>query len=61
MLIDESLFIATKPEAIWEYWMEVSNDLHWCDGITKAVWTTDPPHGIGTKGEHTHKDMGVVN
>ena len=41
--------------------MDVSNDVHWRDGITKAVWTSDPPYGIGSKGAHTHKDMGVMN
>ena len=30
-------------------------------GITKAVWTSQPPYGLGSTGEHTHKDMGVMN
>jgi hypothetical protein len=50
-----------KPESIWEYWIDVSNDVHWRNGITKAVWTSQPPYGIGSTGEHTHKDMGVMN
>ena len=41
--------------------MNVSNDIHWRNGITKAVWTSEPPYGIGSTGEHTHKDMGVMN
>lgn len=61
MVINESISIAKKPDSIWEYWMDVSNDIHWRNGITKAVWTSQPPYGIGSTGEHTHKDMGVMN
>ena len=61
MVINEAISIARKPESIWQYWMNVSNDIHWRNGITKAVWTSEPPYGIGSTGEHTHKDMGVMN
>ena len=60
MLINESIFIAAKPETIWEYWMDVTNDVHWRSGITKAVWTSQPPYGTGSTGEHTHKYMGLM-
>lgn len=40
--------------------MEVSNDVLWRDGIIKAEWTSLPPHGIGSTGEHTHKNMGIM-
>jgi len=59
VVINEAISIARKPESIWQYWMNVSNDVHWRNGITKAVWTSEPPYGIGSTGEHTHKDMGV--
>ena len=61
MLINESISIAASPEAIWEYWMDVTNDVNWRKGITKAVWTSHPPYGIGSTGAHTHKDMGLMN
>ena len=61
MVINEAISIARKTESIWQYWMNVSNDVHWRNGITKAVWTSEPPYGIGSTGEHTHKDMGVMN
>ena len=60
MLISESIFISRKPELIWDYWMDVTNDVHWRDGIIKAVWTSQPPYGIGSTGEHTHKNMGIL-
>ena len=41
--------------------MDVSNDFHWRDGIIKAEWTSKPPYEIGSTGERTHKDMGVMN
>ena len=41
--------------------MDVSNDVHWRNGMTKAEWTSQPPYGLGSTGEHTHKDMGVMN
>jgi len=61
MIINETLSISQKPEFIWDYWMDVSNDVHWRNGITKAEWTSRPPYGIGSTGEHTHKDMGALN
>jgi hypothetical protein len=61
VVIDESISIARKPESIWQYWLNVSNDVHWRNGITKAVWTSQPPYGIGSTGKHTHKDMGDMN
>lgn len=60
MLISESLFISIKPELVWDYWMDVTNDVHWRNGIIKAIWTSDPPYGIGSTGEHTDKKMGVL-
>jgi len=60
MLINESISISGNPESIWIYWMDVSNDIQWRNGITKAEWTSRPPFGIGSTGEHTHKDMGVL-
>jgi len=61
MVINESISISRKPESIWTYWFDVSNDVNWRDGITKAEWTSHPPYGIGSKGEHTHKKMGIMN
>ena len=40
--------------------MDVNNNIHWRNGIIKAEWTSKPPFGIGSTGEHTHKDMGVM-
>jgi hypothetical protein len=60
MIINESISILRDPGSIWEYWLDVSNDIHWRDGMTKARWTSQPPYGIGSTGEHTHKDIGVM-
>ena len=60
MLINESILISQKPESIWTYWMDVTNDVHWRDGIIKAVWTSQPPYGISSTGEHTHEKMGIL-
>ena len=40
--------------------MDVTNDIQWRNGITKAEWTSQPPYGIGSTGEHTHKDTGAL-
>lgn len=58
MVINESISILRNPESIWNFWMDVSNDVQWRDGIAKAEWTSQPPYGIGSTGEHFHKDMG---
>ena len=61
MIINESISISRKPESIWSYLMDVSNDVHWRNGMTKAEWTSQPPYGPGSKGEHTHKEIGIMN
>ena len=61
MVINESISISRNPESIWSYWMDVTNDVQWRNNITKAEWTSQPPYGIGSTGEHTHKDMGAMN
>ena len=60
MKINESILISQKPEMVWSFWMDVSNDIHWREGITKAEWTTQPPHGKGSTGVHYHKDLGSM-
>jgi len=60
MIINESISIAREPELIWKYWMDVSNDVYWRNGIIKAVWTSHPPYGIGSTGEHTDNNMGIL-
>ena len=40
--------------------MDVSNDVHWRNGMSKAEWTSQPPFGVGSTGEHTHKDIGIM-
>ncbi len=61
MIINESISISRNPESIWTYWMDVTNNVQWRNGITKAEWTSQAPYGIGSTGEHTHKDMGAMN
>ena len=61
MLINETISISRNPESIWSYWIDVTNDVQWRNGITKAEWTSKPPFGIGSTGEHIHKNMGAVN
>lgn len=60
MIINESISISRNPESIWSYWIDVTNDVQWRNGITKAEWTSQPPYGIGSTGEHTHKDLGAM-
>ena len=40
--------------------MDVRNDVQWRNGMTKAEWTTQPPYSLGSTGEHTHKDIGIM-
>ncbi|MGW8317174.1 MAG: SRPBCC family protein [Bacteroidales bacterium] len=60
MIINESIIISRDPGSIWNYWVDVTNDVHWRNGIIKAEWTSEPPYGTGSTGEHTHKDMGIM-
>jgi hypothetical protein len=60
MTIKESISILQKPESIWSFWIDVSNDVQWRNGITQAEWTSPPPFKIGSTGKHIHKDVGVM-
>ncbi len=61
MIIKESISITQNPESIWSFWIDVSNDVQWRDGITQAEWTSPPPYAIGSTGKHTHKDIGAMD
>lgn len=61
MIINESLAISQNPETIWNFWLDVTNDVQWRNGIIKAEWTSQPPYGVGSTGAHMHKKMGVMN
>ena len=56
----ESISISQSPEKIWNFWMPVTTDVQWRDGITKAEWTSQPPYGIGSTGVHHTKDLGAM-
>ena len=60
MEINESISISQSPEKIWDYWLQVTTDSQWRDGITKAELTSKPPFGIGSTGTHYHKDLGAL-
>jgi len=60
MEIIESISISKSPEKIWNFWMPVTTDVQWRDGITKAEWTSKPPYGTGSTGIHYHKDFGAM-
>ena len=61
MIINESISISQNPDQIWRFWIDVTNDVQWRDGITQAEWTSPQPYGIGSTGRHTHKDMGAMD
>lgn len=61
MKISESISIAQSPDRIWTFWLPVSTDAQWRDGIVKAEWTSQPPYGIGSSGAHYSKDGGVMS
>lgn len=58
--INESISISQSPKKIWNFWMLVTTDVQWRDGITKAEWTSLPPYGIGSTGIHYNKDIGAM-
>jgi hypothetical protein len=60
MKIKESISISRSPEEIWDFWLLVSTDIQWRAGFTKAEWTTQPPHGVGSAGVHYHEKLGAM-
>ena len=60
MKIDESISISKSPEKIWDFWLPVSTDAQWRNGITRAEWTSDPPYGPGSTGIHYTEDIGAI-
>ncbi len=60
MVINETISISQKPESIWNFWIDVTNDIQWRDGMTRAEWTSPPPYGTGSTGKHIHKDVGAM-
>jgi hypothetical protein len=60
MEISESISISQSPEKIWNFWMPVTTDVQWRNGITKAELTSQPPFGVGSTGLHYHNDLGPL-
>jgi len=60
MEINESISISQSPQKIWDFWLPVTTDTQWRDGIIRAELTSDPPYGVGSTGEHHHKDFGKM-
>ncbi|MEN8251035.1 MAG: SRPBCC family protein [Bacteroidota bacterium] len=61
MKISESISISTSPEKIWGFWLPVSTDAQWRNGIARAEWTSQPPHGIGSTGVHYAQGLGAFS
>ena len=61
MEINKSISISQNPDEIWNFWMPVTTDVQWRDGITKAELTSQPPYGVGSTGIHYHKDLGPMH
>jgi len=60
MEIHESVSISQSPEKIWDFWLQVTTDVQWREGMTKAEFTSQPPFGLGSTGTHYHKDLGAL-
>src|SRR5210317_1412376 len=60
MIINESISISKNPDSIWSFWIDVTNDILWRDGIIEAEWTSPAPYRIGSTGKHIHKDLGEM-
>ena len=60
MKINQSISISQSPEKIWNFWLPVSTDAQWRNGVTKAEWTSQPPYGIGSTGIHYTKGIGTI-
>ncbi len=59
--INESISISQTPQKIWAFWLLITEDIYWRDGIVKAEWTSPPPYGVGSTGVHHHKDVGAMS
>ena len=60
MIISESISISASHEKIWDFWLPVTTDAQWRNGITKAELTSQPPSGVGSTGVHYHKNLGPM-
>ena len=60
MDLKASISISQNPDKIWDYWLPVTTDVQWRDGITKAELTSSPPNGVGSTGVHYHKALGPM-
>jgi hypothetical protein len=60
MIISESISISASHEKVWDFWLAVTTDARWRNGITKAELTSEPPSGLGSTGVHYHKDLGPM-
>jgi hypothetical protein len=48
--ISASVFVYRSPNEVFDYVMEVGNDVLWRTGVVAARYTSDGPVGVGTTG-----------
>ncbi len=58
--IESSIWIARPSQEVWDYLVDVSNDIHWRDGVTSAQWDSGPPHSVGSTGVHAGEGTEVM-
>ncbi|MEA3478449.1 MAG: SRPBCC family protein [Bacteroidota bacterium] len=60
MIISESISISQNPDKIWDFWLPVTTDVLWRDGVIKAELSSQPPSGVGSTGVHYIKALGPM-
>ena len=56
--VECSRWIERRPDEIWDYLADVSNEPQWRDIMIEAHWVSDPPYRIGSTGLHVVKGVG---
>ncbi|MCP3996625.1 MAG: hypothetical protein GY722_16440 [bacterium] len=52
--------ISAKPEDVFDYIADLSNNPEWQSGVDTTEWTSEPPIAVGSSWQQTLDDGGVV-
>ena len=55
---EKSISIARPRQEVFDYFVDPASQAEWSSSTESSEWTTDPPHGVGSKTKDVIKLLG---
>ena len=58
LTFEKSISIARPPQEVFDYFADPANRSEWTSSAVSSEWTTEPPHGVGSRQRGVDKFLG---